>query len=80
MPRFRLHNLHSADECRIVFAAWQGVASPLRKQRAIASCPSGGHEIWWDVEAASAAEALGQLPQFLAMRTTAIQIGEVETP
>ena len=80
MPRFRLHNRHHPDECRVVFAAWSGVASPLRQQAAVSSCPTGGHEIWWDVDADSADQALGQLPHYVAERTTAIQIGEVETP
>ena len=64
----------------MIFAAWRGKASPLRRQLAAASCLTGGHEIWWDTEAESAEEALGQLPLYVAERTTAIQIGEVETP
>jgi hypothetical protein len=46
----------------------------------VASCASGGHEIWWDVEAGSAEAAVAQLPRFVGMRTKAIQIGEVEIP
>jgi hypothetical protein len=80
MPHFRLHNTHRAHECRIVFAAWMGVTSPLRQQTAVSSCPMGGHEIWWDVAAGSAEEALGQLPHYVAERTTAIQISDVEIP
>jgi hypothetical protein len=80
MPRFRLHNRHQAHECRVIFAAWNGTASPLRQQAAVSSCPMGGHEIWWDVAAANAEEALGQLPHYVAERTTAIQISDVEIP
>jgi hypothetical protein len=80
MPRFRLHNRHEAHECRVIFAAWRGKTSPLRRQLAASSCLTGGHEIWWDTEAESAEEALGHLPHYVAERTTATQIGEVETP
>ena len=80
MPQFRLHNRHTAHECRIVFAAWSGVASPLRQSATVCSCPTGGHEIWWDVEAGDAVEALGHLPHFVAERTEAIQVDDVEIP
>ena len=63
-----------------MFAAWQGFASPLRHRAAVASCVSGGHQIWWDVEAESAEEALRDLPRFVAERTTAIRVGEIEIP
>lgn len=63
-----------------MFAAWQGFPSPLRHRVTVASCASGGHEIWWDVDAGSADEALAQLPGFVAQRTDAIQVGEVEIP
>ena len=80
MPHFRLHHHHLAHECRVVFASWKGVASPLRQQPAIASCQTGGHEIWWDVDARSADEALELLPHYVAERTTATQISDVEIP
>jgi hypothetical protein len=80
MARFRLQHRHRAHECPVVFAAWQGFASPLRHRVTVASCRSGGHEIWWDVEAASVDEALAQLPGFVAQRTTASSIGDVQIP
>jgi hypothetical protein len=80
MPRFRLHHHHEARECRVVFAAWKGVASPLRHRATVASCASGGHEIWWDLDAESADEALAHLPRYVAERTRAIRTGEVEIP
>jgi hypothetical protein len=80
MPLYRLHHTHPAHECRIVFAAWNGLASPLRHSATVSSCPTGGHEIWWDVDAGTAEEALGQLPHYVAERTEAIQIDDVEIP
>ena len=80
MPYFRLHHRHRAEECPVAFAAWQGFASPLRHTVTVASCASGGHEIWWDVEAPSAADAIRHLPRYVAERTEAIRIGEIEIP
>ena len=80
MPRFRLHHRHRAHECPVAFAAWSGFESPLRHRLTVASCATGGHEIWWDVEAGTAADALAQLPGYVATRTEAIPVGEVEIP
>jgi hypothetical protein len=80
MSRFFLHHRHTPSECRIVFAAWKGFSSPLRHRVTVGSCAWGGHEIWWDVEAANEAEALGQLPTYVAARTTPVRISEVEFP
>jgi hypothetical protein len=77
MSRFLLHHRHAPRECPAAFAAWKGFASPLRGRRTIGSCLWGGHEIWWDLEAASEDEALGQLPHYVAARTQAIRISEV---
>jgi hypothetical protein len=46
----------------------------------VASCRSGGHAIWWTVEAASEAEALALLPFYVAERTTATSVNAVEIP
>jgi hypothetical protein len=51
---------------RAVFASFAGRASPLRHQPTIGSCQFGGHAIWWDVNAASEAEALELLPSYIA--------------
>jgi hypothetical protein len=80
MPLFRLHHHHTPDECRIVFASWQGIASPLRHRATLASCVTGGHEIWWDVEAESEPAALDQLPGYVAERTDVIAVTEIEIP
>ena len=45
-----------------MFASFKGYASPLRHGATIGSCRSGGHELWWTVEAASEVEALALLP------------------
>jgi hypothetical protein len=80
MSRFLLHHRHEPSECPAAFAAWSGFASPLRRRAAIGSCHFGDHEIWWEVEAATADEALGHLPWYLAIRTRAIRIREVAIP
>jgi hypothetical protein len=46
----------------------------------VASCPSGGHAIWWQVEAPDEVAALAHLPRYVAERTTAMQVSEVEIP
>ena len=40
----------------------------------------GGHAIWWQVETASAQEALELLPFYVAERATATKVSEVEIP
>ena len=47
---------------------------------ALASCRSGGHSIWWTVEATSEENALALLPFYVAERTTAIPVSEVQIP
>lgn len=80
MARYLLDHRHEAVECAVVFASWKGSDSPLRHQPTTATCPTGGHAIWWQVEASSQEEALRQLPRYVAERTTAIQISEVTIP
>jgi hypothetical protein len=80
MPRYLLDHRHQPGECAVVFASWRGFDSPLRHHVTVGSCPSGGHAIWWQVEAAGEAEALAQLPRYVAERTTAMQVSEVEIP
>jgi hypothetical protein len=67
-------------ECGVGFAAFKGHESPLRHQTTVASCRSGGHTIWWNVEAAGEGEALRLLPTYVAERTTVSRISEVEIP
>jgi hypothetical protein len=80
MPRFLLHHRHEPRECGVAFAAWKGFSSRLRHHPALATCLTGGHAIWWTVEAMDADAALAQLPPFVAQRTTAVRVGEVEIP
>jgi len=80
MPRFVLHHRHEAHECGVVFASFKGHTSPFRRHPTLASCRSGGHAIWWTVEAHSEAEAVGLLPPYVAERTTAARVSAVEIP
>jgi len=80
MTRYLLHHSHEPDECGVVFASFRGHRSPLRHQSTLATCRSGGHEIWWTVEAATEEDALGLLPAFVAYRTTATSVSEVQIP
>jgi hypothetical protein len=80
MSRFLLQHRHDAHECGAVFAAFKGRESPLRRQATLASCLWGGHAIWWTVEAASEREALALLPCYVAERTIAVRVDEVEIP
>jgi hypothetical protein len=71
---------HTAEECRVVFGAWTGFASPLRHRSAWASCLTGGHELWWTVEADDVPSALAHLPEYVACRTDAIAVRAVTIP
>ncbi|HEY6835644.1 MAG TPA: hypothetical protein VI142_04155 [Gaiellaceae bacterium] len=80
MHRYLLQHRHEPDECGVVFASFKGHQSPLRHRPTLASCRSGGHAIWWTVEAATEQEALALLPLYVAERTTATTVSEVEIP
>jgi hypothetical protein len=80
VSRYVLHHRHDPHECGVVFAAFKGHESPLRRQATLASCRSGGHAIWWTVDAASERDALGLLPFYVAQRTTVAEVNEVEIP
>ena len=80
MFRFVLHHRHTSDECGVVFASFKGNESPLRHRATLASCRSGGHAIWWTVESPTAEDALRLLPAYVAERTTAANVSEVEIP
>jgi hypothetical protein len=80
MTRYLLQHRHGPTECGVVFASFKGHRSELRHQATLASCRSGGHAIWWAVEAASEADALRLLPFYVAARTTVTQVSEVRIP
>lgn len=71
---------HDPEECRTAYAAWSGYDSPLRRKPAIASCPSGGHSIFWVIDAPDRQAALAQLPEWLASRTAVSEVTEVPIP
>jgi hypothetical protein len=78
--RFVLEHRHAPEECRAVYAAWNGFDSPLRQHGVLASCASGGHRLFWDVEAHDGESALSQLPPFVAERAEASEVTEVSIP
>jgi hypothetical protein len=80
MARFLIHHRHTPGECGVAFSAFKGHESSVRHQPALASCANGGHAIWWTVEAASEADALALLPFFVAERSTAVAVTEVQIP
>jgi hypothetical protein len=80
MPRFLIHHRHESHECGVVFASFRGHESPLRHKATVASCAFGGHSIWWSVDAAGEADALGLLPFYVAQRSTATRVDDVDIP
>jgi hypothetical protein len=80
MARYLLHHHHEPQECGVVFASFKGHESPLRHRPTLASCRSGGHAIWWTVETATETDALELLPPYVAARTTATTVTEVDIP
>jgi hypothetical protein len=80
MPSYLLEHRHEPRECGVVFAAFKGHDSPLRHRATLASCRSGRHAIWWTVDANTEEDALSLLPRYVAERTTASRVNEVEIP
>ena len=80
MSRYLLEHRHEPRECGVVFAAFKGHESPLRHRPTLASCRSGGHAIWWTVDAESEGDALRLLPNYVAQRTTVSRVSEIEIP
>jgi hypothetical protein len=64
----------------VVFASFKGNESPLRHRATLASCRSGGHAIWWTVDADNEVDALKMLPFYVAERTTITRVSEVQIP
>jgi hypothetical protein len=77
---FLLHHRHASHECAAAFAAWKGFESRLRRGSTLSTCLTGGHELWWHVEAADRPAALALLPRFVAARTEALEVREVVIP
>ena len=80
MARFLLSHWHRAADCRTAYAAWKGFDSPLRSRSAQASCATGGHRMFWIVQADSADQALALLPPYLAERSEPIEVRDVRIP
>jgi hypothetical protein len=80
MARYLLHHRHKPDECGVVFASFKGHQSPLRQRPTLASCRTGGHAIWWTVDADCERDALQLLPFYVAERTTITPVSEVQIP
>ena len=80
MPSYLLEHRHEPHECGVVFASFKGYDSPFRHRTTLASCRSGGHAIWWTVDATTEEDALTLLPRYVAERTTASRVNEVEIP
>ena len=80
MRRFLLHNRHEPEECGVTYTAFKGHPSPLRRHETASSCLSGGHEIWWLVEAENADAALALLPPYVGERSTVTPVREVLIP
>jgi hypothetical protein len=80
MAHYLLHHHHEPHECGVVFASFRGHESRLRHRPTLASCRSGGHAIWWTVESATVEDALQLLPPYVAKRTTATSVSEVDIP
>lgn len=80
MARYLLHHRHEPQDCGVVFTSFRGHKSPLRHQATLGSCRSGGHAIWWTVEAETEEKALELLPFYVAERTTVARVSDVEIP
>ena len=80
VPIFLLHHRHDAAECAVAFAAWSGFDSTLRQRPAASTCLTGGHALWWQVEAEDRAAALALLPRYVAQRTTLTEVREIRIP
>lgn len=80
MATFLLHHRHSATECATAFAAWNGFKSPLRRRPAHSTCLTGGHALWWIVDADDRDAALRLLPEFVARRARATEVRRVCIP
>jgi hypothetical protein len=80
VARYLLHHRHEPGECGVVFASFKGHHSPFRHRLTLTSCRTGGHAIWWTVDADSEKVALELLPYYVAERTAIIPVSEVQIP
>ncbi len=80
MSTFFITHRHDPALCRVAFAAWQGVESPLRRHWTLSSCVEGDHHLWWRVEAETRVAALALLPDWIAERSEVAAVREVRIP
>jgi hypothetical protein len=80
MTLYLLQHRHAQDECAAAFASWKGFDSPLRESSAWCSCLSGGHQLWFMVEAGDGNAALAHLPRYLAERSEAVRVTKLSLP
>ena len=80
MNQYVLYHRHAAGDCAACFAAWNGFRSDLRRTTTSSTCAFGGHEIWWILTAQNDRAALANLPGFVADRTIAVRIADVDIP
>ena len=78
MNQYTLYHRHAAGDGAASFAAWNGFHSSLRRGAARSTCAFGGHKIWWAVTAESERSALANLPTYVAGRTLAVRVADVE--
>jgi hypothetical protein len=60
----------------VAIAAWKAYPSPLRHGRPLGSCATGGHRLWWAVEATVEFEQ--EMVEILAMDGDTV-LGEAAT-
>jgi hypothetical protein len=78
MKQYLLYHRHAAGDCATSFAAWNGFHSELRRSTTSSTCAFGGHEIWWTVTAETEQRAVAKLPTYVARRTLAVRVADVE--
>ena len=80
VSQYVLIHSHDPAECATAFAAWGGVASPLRGGIALAGCAHGDHRVFWTVSAGDPEAALAMLPDYVAERTVVARVRDVVIP
>ena len=80
MSRYLLHHRHEPHECGVVFAAFKGHDSPLRHQPTLASCAPAGTRSGGPSMPQPRRKRSRCCPFYVAERTTATSVSEVEIP
>ena len=80
MTLFLIQDRHEPADCGAVFASFPRVRQPVVPPADVGLCWHGGHAIWWSVDPATAAEALGLLPYYVGERASVTRVNEIEIP